>query len=371
MLSPVSDISAWSYQNVVKPAFFSFPPDRVHETLSRTGEILGDLAPARFLLRQLWAYSNPMLEQTVAGISFPNPVGLSAGFDYHAQLTRVTPDLGFGWHTIGTITHGAYGGNQPPMLGRLPLSRSLWVNKGFKNLGAKATIGKLTGKHLQIPTGISIGATNRQYRSVDEQVHDYTLAFQEFESSTLSHQYYELNISCPNLSAGSDFQKPAQLRKLLLAVDKLKLSRPVFVKMPIDTENHIFLELIDLIATSSCAGVIIGNLTKDYKNPALLQTETQRFIKGGFSGKPTFHRSNEKIKLAHHHAGERLTIVGTGGIFTAEDAYFKIRCGATLLQLITGMVYQGPQVIGQINFGLSQLLRRDGFQNISQAIGVE
>lgn len=371
MISPVSDVSAWAYQNAVKPAFFSFPADRIHETLSRTGEILGKLSPARFLLRQMWAYADPVLEQTVAGISFPNPIGLSAGFDYNAQLTQVTPDLGFGWHTIGTITHGAYDGNPPPMLGRLPLSRSLWVNKGFKNLGAKATIAKLTEKPLRIPTGISIGATNRQYRSVDEQIHDYELAFREFESSTLAHLYYELNISCPNLSAGSDFQKPAQLKRLLLAIDKLKLGRPVFVKMPIDTENDVFLKLIDLIATSNCAGVIIGNLTKDYKNPALLQTETQKFTKGGFSGKPTFHRSNEKIKLTCGHAGKRLIIVGTGGIFTAEDAYYKIRCGATLLQLITGMIYQGPQVIGQINRDLSKLLQNDGFSHISEAIGVE
>ncbi len=370
MIVPLVNLTAWGYQSILKPVLFRFRADVVHESFSQMGELLGR-TPTKNLMRAAWSYSDPRLEQNVAGIQFLNPVGLSAGFDYQAQLSKITPALGFGWHTIGTISIGAYSGNQPPMLARLPHSQSLWVNKGFKNPGAKAIIEKLGTNDFAIPTGISIGATNREYGSREEQIAEYCLAFQEFEDSGLRHQYYELNISCPNLKTGFGFYEPAALRQLLTAVQKLKLSRPVFVKMPIDQEMKDFLKLVEIIAEFKLSGLIVGNLTKDYGNPALFQVEAQKFTKGGFSGKPTVARSNEKIRAAYRLAGRELAIIGTGGIFTGADAYEKIKRGASLVQLITGMIYQGPQVIGQINRELVQIVKKDGFSHVSEAIGAE
>lgn len=371
MVQSASSLSGWLYQNAVKPVFFSFPADLVHETLVSGGEIMGSLPIVPSIFRTFWAYSDPLLEQEIAGIHFSNPLGLAAGFDYNAQLTGIVPDLGFGWHSVGTMTHGAYGGNKPPMLGRLPLSRSLWVNKGFKNPGVGAIVAKLGDRQFRIPTGVSVGSTNKDYASIASQLTEYEFAFTALENSVMKHDYYELNISCPNLAAGTDFTQPKNLPKLLKLIDSLRLTRPVFVKMPIDIENRDFLRLVDSIAEHKLAGIIVGNLTKNRNNPRLFRSEAMRFEKGGFSGKPTFRLSNEKIQLAYKHAGKKLAIVGTGGIFSASDAYYKIRCGASLLQLITGMIYQGPQVVGQINSGLSELLKRDGFTNVSEAIGVE
>ncbi len=370
MIKPLSDLTGVVYRQVMKPVLFRLPADQVHESFLNLGEVLGN-TPLRSIMRTGWAYQHPALTQKIQGIEFSTPLGLAAGFDYNAQLTSVLPDLGFGWHTIGSITHGRYGGNPAPMLGRLPLSNSLWVNKGFKNPGAAAVIKKLEISSLRMPTGISIGATNRSYDSLAEQIGEYESAFQEFATSGLNHAYYELNISCPNLKVGVGFQDPAALRQLLQMVTSLNLTKPVWVKMPIDLDNQTFLTLVELIAQHHLAGIIVGNLTKDYRNPALFQTEAQRWQKGGFSGKPTQQRSNAKIRLAYRHFGQDLIIVGTGGIFTAADAYQKIRCGASLLQLITGLIYQGPQVVGQIHHGLVKLLQRDGFNHLSAAIGVE
>jgi dihydroorotate dehydrogenase subfamily 2 len=320
-------------------------------------------------LAQTLVVNDKKLQQTVAGIHFANPIGLSAGFDYEAKLTQLLPAIGFGFETIGTITNSAYEGNPKPMLGRLPKSQSLLVNKGFKNPGADAIVKKLKDKSFAIPIGVSIGRTNTPTLNQKQSIQDIINAFTTFEKSPLKHAYYELNISCPNLYGDISFYPPKNLKALLVAIDALRLQKPVFVKMPISLPDTEITAILEVIAKHSPQGIILGNLQKDRDNPALRAEEVAACAKGYFSGKPTYDRSNELIELAYKRYQKRFIIIGTGGIFSAEDAYEKITRGATLVQLITGMIFQGPQLINEINTGLLELMRRDGFSHMKDAIG--
>src|SRR3989338_9031115 len=168
-----------------------------------------------------------------------------------------------------------------------------------------------------------------------------------------------------------DFNTNERLSQLLSAITALKLSHPLFIKKPINLDDEWIMAMLQRIAAFPVRGVIFGNLQKDRHHPSLDQTEVSRFERGYFSGKPTEQRANELISLAYRNFGKQLLVIGCGGVFSAEDAYKKIRLGATLVQLITGLIYQGPQLVGEINFGLSELLHRDGFLNVNQAIGCD
>lgn len=360
----------YMYQYIMKPMFFRLNPETVHDTMTHRGEAMGRLSAVKTIFSTVLSYKNPMLVSEVGGVVFDNPIGLAAGFDYEARLTQILPSLGFGFQSVGTITNKSYKGNTRPMLGRLPKSKSLMVNKGFKNFGAVKTIEKLKNLSFEIPVGISIGRTNTtdlvtQKQSIEDILRTFTL----FESSTVPFSYYELNISCPNLHGNISFYPKRNLQDLLKEIDRLELNRPVFIKMPIELENKHILEMLDVIAWHSPTGVIFGNLQKDRHNPLLDRVEVSKFPVGNFSGKPTFDRSNELIRLTYKHHKDRLHIIGCGGVFNAADAYEKITSGASLVQIITGMIYQGPQLIAEINMGLVELLKKDGFTHISQAVG--
>jgi dihydroorotate dehydrogenase subfamily 2 len=365
----VIKVTGYLYQHGLKELFFLIDPAIVHERMTKTGEMLGMIKPMKAISRFLLVSDEKSLEQKLMGIEFGNPVGLSAGFDYQAQLTQILPDIGFGFQAIGTITNNPYQGNPPPMLGRLPKSKSLMVNKGFKNEGAGKIIDKLTGLNFDGVVGISIGRTNGREMNQEESVQDIVTCFKKFEASKVAHNYYELNISCPNLYGNVSFYPAAELEKLLSAVDKIKLKRPVLIKMPIERPNEEVKEMLKVIIRHKIAGVIFGNLQKNRKDPSLLPEEVAKFKVGYFSGKPTEKRSNELIEMTYKLYGKKLVIVGCGGIFSANDAYRKIKLGASLVQLITGMIFMGPQLIAEINIDLADLLAKDGYRNIKEAIG--
>jgi dihydroorotate dehydrogenase len=373
MRKELIETSGFAYKHFIKKILFLTKPEAVHEFMTNFGEMLGKARPISKSLEFITKVESPMLEQTLFNIKFKNPVGLAAGFDYEARLTKILPSIGFGSETVGTITNSPYEGNPKPMLGRLPKSKSLMVNKGFKNLGATETIKKLKGHSFDIPIGISIGRSNNQECDTQEKsIEDIIKTFELFEESNVNHSYYELNISCPNLSGNVSFYPPRSLRELLLEVDKLHLKKPVFVKMPLEKSDNEVLEMLNVITSYSPKGVIFSNLSKNRNNKFLITGEVNKFPAGvgSFSGKPTEKRSNELVKLAYKNFGKSLLIIGCGGIFNAEDAYTKIKLGASLVQLITGMIFEGPFLPAQINNELIELLKKDGLKNISEAVGV-
>ncbi len=345
------------YRRVAKPFFFQFDPELVHNTMVGAGKALGTNLVGKSLVATLCRYQHPNLQRKVDGITFPNQVGLSAGFDYNGELTSILPSVGFGFHTIGTVTYRPYEGNPKPRLGRLPKSRALIVNKGLKNRGAFRIIASLEKKQFAIPTSISIASTNTFFPDTKTQILDMAKCFQAFEHSTVQHHYYELNISCPNTFGGEPFTTPDRLGILLKVLDKLHLSRPVYIKMPVDLSEVEMMQLLKVADKHDVAGVIIGNLTKDHNNPDLDESERRVWAarKGNLGGKPTWHRSNNLIAFTKRMYKDRFTIIGTGGVFSGADAAYKLSLGANLVQLITGMIYQGPQLIGDINEHLVKL----------------
>ena len=358
------------YQNIVKRILFLGDAQNIHESMTQIGQAGGTVGPAQEVIKYFIYAGTPILKQEIFGISFNHPVGLAAGFDYEARLTQVLAAWGFGFQTIGTITNEAYAGNAYPILGRLPKSRSLLVNKGFKNLGADVTIDNLEDLTFPIPVGVSIGRTNSPKLSTHKaSIQDILATFEKFEKSNVQHSYYELNISCPNLFGDINFYSKNNLSELLTEVDKLNIKRPILMKMPIERTDAEVVQMLDVISKHTPKGVIFGNLQKNRDQREFDKTEIANAGVGSFSGKPTSARSNELIRLAYRHFQKRFVIVGCGGIFNGYDAYEKIVAGATLLQLITGMIYQGPQLAAEVNLELENQLRIHGFTHISQAIG--
>jgi dihydroorotate dehydrogenase subfamily 2 len=366
------------YKKFVRPILFRFNSELVHEWATNFGYVVGVLTRVGGRVWTLGvskqgtdAKRQNSLSQTLHGVQFKNPVGLAAGFDYEGKLPYALPIIGFGFGTVGTITNKPYEGNPSPMLGRLISARALVVNKGFKNSGIDAIIKKFSRGHFAIPIGLSIGKTNSRTSSMtqDEAVADVVTAFTKAESARLPFTHYELNISCPNLYGNVEFYSPTHLHELLAAVTGLKLSKPIFIKMPITESNEQILAMLEVISKFPVQGVIFGNLRKDRNDPTIDQTESAKYLKGHIAGKPTEARANELIALAYRNFGQKLTVIGCGGVFSAEDAYKKIRLGASLVQLVSGLIYEGPFLPYEMNRGLRKLLARDGYNNTRDAIG--
>lgn len=367
----VTVLTAWGYRYVAKPIMFRHKPDAVHHQLIKTAKGVQRLPGVR-VLPQLWSYQHTMLRTEVAGIVFRNPVGLSAGFDKAIEMPPLMKRVGFGWMTGGSVTLGAYEGNPKPWFHRLPESKSLVVYAGLPSEGTEVVATRVTRypRHLfaGFPLNVSVAKTNAQTSVGDDAgVKDYCASLAVFD--TLSHvTMLEVNISCPNTFGGEPFTTPARLEKLLKGVDALALTKPVFIKMPINLSLKEFDALLRVIVTHRVAGVTIGNLMKD-RSKVKLKDPLPDSIKGNLSGRPTKELTTQLVARTYRTYGDKLIVVGVGGIMSAEDAYEKIRAGASLVALITGLIYEGPQLVGDINRGLVRLLKRDGFSSVAEAVG--
>ena len=356
------------YTKVLKPILFLCNPEPVHNTFTKIGAFFGQFNWARQLTHYLFYYENSALEQTVCGIHFKNPVGLSAGFDKDAELVNILPHVGFGFMSIGSVTAKPYAGNARPWLYRLPKSKSILVNFGLKNIGVTKIIAKLKQSQKTFPWLISIAKTNcKENADIHAGINDYAESLKALEKNGVG-DIYELNISCPNAYGGESFTTPERLEMLLSKITTLGLTKPIMLKMPINLPWNEFKKLLDVSISFNIAGVIIGNLNKD-RASAEIKDEIPAGLKGNLSGKPTWDLSNTLISETYKYCGRKLVIVGVGGIFSPKDTYEKIKRGATLVQLITGMIFEGPALIGDINCDLAELLEKDGFKSISEAVG--
>ncbi len=360
-------IFRFKYIYILKPVFFLLDPERVHNFMVRVGKILGIFSVTKFLTKLWFGYSNIVLSQRVNGIVFKNPVGLSGGFDKNAELTNILPSVGFGFMEIGSITGERCAGNPKPRLWRLKKSKGLLVYYGLKNIGAEAVAKKLSGKNFTIPLGTNVAMTNCSANTdLSKAILDYAKAF---KLMTKIGDYFTVNVSCPNAIGGQPFNGAVNMDKLFDVLDTIPTTKPVFIKISPDTSKQELDLIIEVVQKHKIGGFIIGNLTKNRNNPKILDKNISEV--GGISGKPVEELANDLIAHTYKKVGGKMTIIGCGGIFTAKDAYKKIRLGASLVQLITGMIFGGPQTISEINLGLAELLKRDGFKNISEAVGVD
>lgn len=386
------------YKFFLKPILFLMDPEDVHDWFVACGKFLGDYSLLRWKTQVWFGFSDKILEQNVAGVYFKNPIGLAAGFDKDAKLLQILPEVGFGFSEVGSITAKSCLGNPKPRLWRLPKSRGLVVYYGLKNDGVTEIASRLrkqiVGGKIKMPFGTNIAMTNCSANlDTKTAVADYAKSF-----STLSDvgQLFIVNISCPNaeggqpfISASEDrvnkntcshrpsedetkgqrpFMQPEKLDLLLTELDKLATTKPIFVKISPDVSFSEVDVVLDVLKRHRVDGIVCGNLTKKKDNPLVVEPLPPV---GGVSGKPTENLSNALISHIYKREGKKFIIIGCGGVFSAKDAYKKIRAGATLVELITGMIFEGPQLISEINLGLAKLLRRDGFRNISEAVGVD
>jgi dihydroorotate dehydrogenase len=375
MHSAISNLSSKAYTTAIKPLLFKQKPDSVHEHLLQVGSRLQRWQLVRGLVRSMWAYENSArLSQEVLGIHFSNPVGLSAGFDKNFELPPMLRSIGFGFMEGGSITYEPCIGNPRPWFYRLPKTKSLVVYAGLANQGSTKIIARINNYNPatlpDFPLNISIAKTNSKITANEvDAIADYVGSLERVKKAAVGSMV-TLNISCPNTYGGEPFTTPTLLEHLLQKVDEVNMSQPIFIKMPADLAWSDFDKLLTVAAKHQIAGITISNLAKDRGQVKLMDPLPEE-IKGGLSGKPTWELSNNLIRKTYKKYHDRFVIIGVGGIFSAEDAYTKIKLGATLVELITGLIFEGPQLIGQINQGLVTLLARDGHQNIDKAIGVD
>ena len=353
---------------LIREIMFKFDAEKVHNFILGIGSLLGKTWLTKRILRKFFVYKNKMLNIEVLGIKFENPIGLAAGFDKNAVLTDVLPNVGFGFTEVGSITAEKCEGNKKPRLFRLTEDKALLVRLGLPSEGAVKIANKLKDKKFNFPVGINIAKTNDVNIIGEKAINDYVRSIRLFKDIG---DYITINLSCPNIPDKDAFSNPILLAKLLKEVKKV-VDKPILLKIALDLNSKNYDGIIRVAKKYAFVkGFVISNLsTKRDK----LRTDKNILNEigngGGISGKPAKDKSNELIKYFYKKTKGKYIIIGCGGVFNAEDAYEKIKLGASLVQLITGMIYEGPGLIKEINKGLVELMKRDSYKNIKEAVGV-
>ncbi|KZN25884.1 dihydroorotate dehydrogenase [Haladaptatus sp. R4] len=346
--------------DVVKPLLFQLPAERAHgtvHTLLRT--VQG--TPAERLLGMYYRVTDPRLTVDAFGQTFPNPVGIAAGFDKNAEIPSALASLGFGHVEIGGVTADAQPGNPKPRMFRLREDEGIINRMGFNNHGADRIGARMAMQSLpDVPVGANIGKSKTTPLETAEE--DYLYSYERVSSHA---DYFVVNVSSPNTPGLRELQNRENLERILMTLQDAGAS-PLLVKLSPDLPEPAIADALDLVTELGLDGVIATNTTTD--RPETLRSE-YRDEDGGLSGMPIQTRATEMVRFAAERVD--VPIIGVGGIFTAEDAYEKIRAGAHVVQLYTGLIYQGPSIARDINEGLLELLERDGYDGIEDAIGAD
>lgn len=344
------------YRYILKPILFRFDPEKIHHLVAGTLRIGLRVPGIRPLVRAAHRLEHPTLRRTVAGLEFPNPVGMAAGFDKDALLFGELADLGFGFVEIGTVTPRPQAGNPRPRLFRLPDDHALINRMGFNNAGAAAAALRLRKR----PAGLIIGGNIGKNKDTpnEEAVRDYLLCLEVLYPVV---DYFVVNVSSPNTPGLRALQEKGPLLDLLRQLTARARSlagsmnpRPIFLKIAPDLSPEQLDDIVSVVLESGLAGIIATNTTLDRKSLRTPQAEVDAIGAGGLSGVPLTKRSTEVIRYLARQAQGRFAIIGVGGIHSPQDAVEKLEAGADLVQLYTGFVYEGPGLVRRI---LRSLLR--------------
>ena len=361
------------YKKLIRPLLFMGDPEKTHE---QTLELLSKMTAFEGVLKRIFSVQDARLQVRLGSLTFPNPVGLAGGFDKNGVAVRTIAGFGFGFIEIGAVTALAQPGNPKPRLYRLTEDEALINRLGFNNEGAAAIAERLrvlreNGRPLKVPLGINLGRS--KIVATKDAVADFLSAFEKVYSYG---DFFTLNVSSPNTPQLRDLQERNLLQRLLQAIQEKNRElagrftqnpKPVLVKIAPDMEFSQADDIIDVALAENISGIIATNAT------AFLRETLRSGSKepGGLSGRPVRALATAFVRHLYRAVGVKLPIIGVGGIFTAEDAYEKIKAGATAVQIYTGFVYEGPAAVKRINQGLIRLLERDGYQSIYDAIGRE
>lgn len=352
-------MSFLSYQTI-KSLLFRLNPETAH-SLTGLGLKAAPYAPfiAQYFKNRYFIQS-PILKQTLFETTFENPVGLAAGFDKNGEYIKAMPSLGFGFTEIGTITPKPQAGNPRPRLFRLKEVRSIQNAMGFNNRGAAFMLNQLNKvKDFNYPIGINIG--KNKLTPEEEALNDYQTLLETFKNSG---DYIVINISSPNTPGLRDLQNEKFITDLFTMAKEIT-AQPIFLKIAPDMEAKDAINLCNSAVNAGAAGIIATNTTIDYS----VTPNAKDF--GGISGALVREKSYKLFRAIGEALHDKTTLISVGGIETAQDAYRRVKAGASLIQVYSMLVYNGPIMIKEINEGLIQLLKADGYTHISQAIGAD
>lgn len=348
------------YKLLIRPLFFLFDPESVHHFTFRLLKFAVRLPGGRQLLRRLFSFQHPMLERQLMGLRFRNPIGLAAGFDKDALLLNELPELGFGFLEIGTLTPQPQDGNDKPRLFRLPMDQAIINRMGFNNKGVIAAVERLKSKGSH-SHGVVIGGNigKNKVTPNERAFEDYNYCFEALYPYV---DYFVVNVSSPNTPNLRELQEREPLRKLLTQIKSLskakEKAKPILLKIAPDLSPSQLDDVVDILTATQTDGVIATNTTLSREGLTTPAVRVQRMGAGGLSGKPLTKRSNEVISYLRKKLGPGYPIIGVGGVMTAADALEKIQCGADLVQVYTGFIYEGPGFVSDINRAVFERSRR-------------
>lgn len=359
------------YRNIIRPIVFQCDPERAHHITIQIGRFFS-VRPILSTLSSLYQTTDTRLNTQLCNLHFPNPIGLAAGYDKSGEAIPFLESLGFGHIEIGSVSADPSSGNPKPRLFRLPQDDAVIVHYGLQNHGAEIISKRLDQTHHQHPLGINIVKTNRGIdappETEDEIIGDYTRAINQLKNNA---DYLALNLSCPNTEMGRDFfAEKAHVKRFITALNDLEIPCPVFLKISPLGGVQAIEDMLEAVDHATFVSGFTFNLPPGKSVPLTTPQSIWQNMPGAIAGKPVESFINTCItELYSRMDKKRYHIIGAGGVSTAQDAYHKIQLGASLVQLLTALVYRGPGVVRRINDGLCTLLNRDGFKSISEAVG--
>jgi len=360
------------YKEIVRPLLFRLDPEQAHNLVKKVGRIVQVLPPLGFLLEKYFRVDSPLLEQELLGRKFANPLGLAAGFDKNAQLLEFFSYLGFGFMEVGSVTAQPWEGNPQPRLFRLPEDEALLNRMGLNNDGCDEIVSRLRNNIYRphLPLGTNITKTPHPAIVGEKAIEDFVYSYRHLR---LVSDYAVLNISCPNTLEGKTFEDLGLFRELMTELKYARLADqfPLLVKLSPDLEPKRLENLLMVGSFYDVDGYVVCNTTAKRENLQTSSNQVAELGKGGLSGQPLRVQATKMLRRVYEMTKGEVLLIGVGGINSAESAYERIKAGASLVQVYTGLIYEGPALAKRINSGLVELLKHDGFDNISEAVGTE
>ena len=336
------------YKLLIRPIFFLFDPEKIHHFTFNLLSFLGKVPGISSIWRALYSSNSPALKRTYFGIDFPNPVGLAAGFDKDAKLIDELGCFGFGFIEIGTLTPKGQPGNDKPRLFRLPEDQALINRMGFNNGGVVDAVERLKRRNSKVIVGGNIG--KNKLTPNEDAYKDYELAFEALYDHV---DYFVVNVSSPNtpnLRALQDKGPLTEIIQKIQVINKTKpREKPILLKIAPDLTEDQLKDIVDMVNEVKLDGLIATNTTISRDGLQTSKSKVEAIGKGGLSGKPVKNRSNEVISYLRKALGNDYPIIGVGGIMSPQDAVEKMNAGASLIQIYTGFIYEGPAFVKRIN----------------------
>ena len=353
------------YKAAVRPILFQLPADKAHDLTLDISSFASSKTWITKVVEQVYSREHPELSQNIWGLTFKNPVGVAAGFDKNGHTTQLMEALGFGFIEVGSITANASTGNPLPRSWRLPDDQALINRLGLNNDGAKTIIKRLKQNRPDFPLGVNIAKTHNPEISGLKALDDYKFSL---DLAKPVADYITLNISCPNTEEGKTFEDPELLNRLLahLEIGKDATDPPVLIKFSVDLSRDMLKELINVTESFAVSGYVATNTSSMRENLSTPATSVEQIGRGGLSGKAISDKSTAVISAISEFTNREKTIMGVGGVFTAADVIEKVKAGADLIQIYTGMVYEGPSIAKTINNELSAYLNKHNLNHIYQ-----